>query len=145
MKHEEDLICKTLVRWVNVSYPKEAHLFNFSMGGNNLSPARRGICKAMGYRKGWPDYQWAVPRGTFPGLFLEVKTKTGSAQEEQRQLLHHLRLSGFACCVGFGLDECMDLIRVYADGNAAMDYRFDIDTKLERKFFRKENPDVWTP
>lgn len=85
------------------------HIPNASVGG-----ARRGaMLKAMGVRKGIPDYCLAIARGGFHGLYLEMKTVDGRISPEQKILGHQLREQGYDVRFSFSTSDAMRIIEDY--------------------------------
>lgn len=107
-EHSEQV---ALFRWIDLTkghIPELGLAFavpNFSgFHGSETARIRSGArAKAEGRRKGVPDIVLPVPRGTFHGLFIELKAKGGRTQPEQRAWLDALREQGYAAhlCVGY--------------------------------------------
>jgi hypothetical protein len=133
-RYPEDDICMALMQWWTLQHPGMKRSLTFSLGGNNLSRTAAGKSKAMGYHSGTPDYFLSVPikHGDInaPGFYLEVKTPTGALSKDQQERINELRGWGYYCAVGYGLDECMELIKAYMAGR--YEYRFTYDRKRER-------------
>ena len=79
----------------------------------------------MGYESGWPDLFIAAPRGSFHGLFIELKRdgaspfkKTGELRADkhinkQADVLTRLRVAGYAAEFAVGFDAAKRLIDDY--------------------------------
>lgn len=84
--------------------------------GGGRSKREAGRLKAEGVRKGVPDIFCAMPRGSFHGLWIEMKASTGRVSDEQSTWLAESRQLGYAAAVCWSADQAMDLWRTYNDG-----------------------------
>lgn len=76
-------------------YPELALLHHIPNGGyRNTSEAVR--LKRQGVKAGVPDICLPVPRGTFHGLYIELKAKGGTPSKKQEWWLAALRKQGYA-------------------------------------------------
>lgn len=73
----------------------------------------RAWMKKGGLRPGFPDVGLPVARGTYHGLFLELKTKTGSVKPEQRVWMHNLERQGYYVAVARGWETAAGILRGY--------------------------------
>lgn len=92
----------------------ERLLMAFPMQGQRT--ARNGArMKAEGMRAGLADMFAAVPRGTFHGLWIELKRPKprGVVSQEQRDFLQSVYEQGYACKVCYGFGECTKAITEY--------------------------------
>ena len=103
--NEEDQICMALANRFALQYPKVWPRFFHIPNGGKRGKREAGIFKAMGVKAGVSDYFLMMPRSDFHGLWLEVKTQTGSCSADQREFLKTARSENYAAMVGFGLDE----------------------------------------
>lgn len=69
--------------------------------------------KAAGLRPGAPDVFLAVPRGSWHGLFIEMKSSKGKASVEQNSYLGLLELQYYDIAVCHGATEAIALIKTY--------------------------------
>jgi hypothetical protein len=81
--------------------------------------------KLMGVKAGVPDIFVAVPFnsllgkdenyslaiGSYPGLFLELKSDKGSLSDSQKLMLDNLGRRGFMCCTANTLEKAKQIIR----------------------------------
>lgn len=80
-------------------------------GHRNAITARK--MKAEGVRPGMPDLCLPMPNGEAHGLYIEVKTKTGTIQKNQKQMHELLRAQGYRVEVVRSVPEFIALIADY--------------------------------
>lgn len=114
--NEEDQICMALTNRFHLQHRKAWELFFHIPNGGKRGKREAGIFKAMGVKPGVSDYMLMMPWAHFHGLWLEVKTGTGSCSPDQRDFLKLARSQGYAAMVGFGLDECWFILDNWAKG-----------------------------
>lgn len=71
------------------------------------------MLKRAGLRKGFPDLFIPLPRKGYHGLFIEMKTKSGKATDEQIEWMRTLDRNGYFCAVCHGSDQAIELIQKY--------------------------------
>lgn len=76
-----------------------------------LSTARK--LKREGMKSGVPDLFLPIPRGDYAGLWIELKTKRGTASKEQKQWLAALRAQGYRAEICKGWEAAWSLINEY--------------------------------
>jgi hypothetical protein len=91
--------------------------------GGMRSKAMAGKLKAEGVRAGVPDLFLPVSVGSYHGLWLEMKTRTGGRlSPEQVSWIAHLRLQGYRveCCPGaaHGVRAISEYLRGSVAGSA---------------------------
>ena len=69
--------------------------------------------KRSGYSKGTPDILIFEPRGSYHGLFIELKTAKGRISAEQLYWLEELIHRGYAAMVCRSFDEARGEIETY--------------------------------
>lgn len=80
--------------------------------------------KSEGVKAGVPDICYPVPRGRYAGLYIEMKIKSGSVQEAQKQWHTDLRAVGYASAVCWGWQHARTCFLDYeAEQPVAPDYR----------------------
>ena len=77
------------------------------------SPQRGARMKAEGVLAGIPDLMIARAAQGFHGLFVEMKTLTGSASKEQKSVIAKLQAEGYRCEVCKGYAAALEAIRGY--------------------------------
>lgn len=115
MQHIEDTEQTLVIRWAELQsckYPDLEMLFHIPNGGKrNVREAAR--FKQMGVKAGVPDLFLAAPRGTFHGLFIEMKSPKGTVSENQKKWLKRLTKQGYDTAVCYGFEEARDKIMEY--------------------------------
>ena len=114
-EHEEQV---QFVSMVALLYPEVASMLFAVPNGANKSPAARLRFRAEGLRAGVPDMFFAVARGGFHGLFIEMKRRKGGVvSAEQKAYIDALRARGYRAEVCRGCDEAMDVLSSYMAGS----------------------------
>ena len=93
-------------------------LWTASAGGMRTGIRTAVKMKAAGYKKGTPDIMIFEPRGDYHALFIELKTKKGTASKEQKQWIEYLSHRGYKAAICKGLDAALDTINDYIMGKA---------------------------
>lgn len=88
--------------------------------GTYTTPTSAARAKAEGVKKGVADMHLPEPvntaDNTWHGLWIELKTKTGSVKPEQWEFIHDMRAAGYAAEVCRGFDQARQLIEDYLAG-----------------------------
>jgi hypothetical protein len=69
--------------------------------------------KAEGLKAGVPDMCLPVARGGWHGLFIELKVGRNKPSEAQLIWIYRLQLQGYRCCVAYGADQAIQILRDY--------------------------------
>jgi hypothetical protein len=111
------------MQWCALSlkkYPQLRWLTHIPNGG--ARDIREGAkFKAMGVKRGFPDYFLAVPAYSkylpkvvlYSGLFIEMKVGKNIASEEQLEWLAYLNGVGYKAVVCYGWQEAVKAIEEY--------------------------------
>lgn len=83
------------------------------------SPSLAAYMKAEGLKAGVPDIVLPQPVGPFGGLYIELKSMTGSPTAEQKQWVTDLNAAGNYAAVCKGWLAAKVLIEDYLDGHLA--------------------------
>ena len=111
-EHEEAVLFADWCQAERLTDPRLALIFAIPNGGHRQIGVARKM-KAEGVKRGVPDYLLPVPNGEYHGLFIELKTKTGSTSKEQKQWLHALTQQGYLAVVAKGADEAISTVQKY--------------------------------
>ena len=79
------------------------------------SPQRGRWLKEEGLLAGVPDLMVARAAHGFHGLFVEMKTLTGSTSKEQKAIIAKLSAEGYLCKVCKGHESALSAIREYLE------------------------------
>lgn len=109
---------RLLVAWFRDRYPHLAAVFFAIPNGGARDPATGRKLKEEGALKGIPDLMLAVPRNGKAGLFLELKTLTGSVRSKQRTTHEALREQGYAVEVARGYEAAKTAVLTYLESPA---------------------------
>ena len=116
-EHDEQA---ALFRWAGfarVRWPELAVMHAVPNGGHRRK-ATAGMLKAEGVRRGVPDICLPVPRAGFHGLYIELKTRRGTATRDQRWWIDALRRLGYRAEICRGWEAARAVIEDYLDGTA---------------------------
>lgn len=93
------------------------HLPEFALAAFPMGGARDMITgarmKAEGARRGLPDLMLFVPRAQYHGLLLELKTRTGSVSNEQKEWIEYLRSNRYLCLIFRDAEATIHAIKEY--------------------------------
>jgi len=112
-EHHTQVAC---VNWFSMQYPKyKALLFAIPNGGKRSIGVARKM-KAEGVKKGVPDLFFALPNDGYHGLFIEMKSATGSLSSDQKMYLKMLHQNGYRVEVCKSFDNFKVAIESYLVG-----------------------------
>ena len=80
------------------------------------SPRLGAYMKAEGLRAGVPDIHLPVPRGTYAGLFVEMKAGKSKPTPSQNEWHERLRVLGHRVEVCYGWPSAVNVIEKYLAG-----------------------------
>jgi hypothetical protein len=92
--------------------PELELLFAIPNGGAR-SKRTAGRLKAEGVKPAIPDLMWPVARGTYHGLFVEMKRIDGHARPDQREMQEKLRGQGYWVLTCQGADAAFQAVMHY--------------------------------
>jgi hypothetical protein len=69
--------------------------------------------KDQGVTSGVPDLMIAYPRNQYPGLFIELKSATGTPTKSQLTMIADLQERGYCCMVCYTLESAMKVVKDY--------------------------------
>lgn len=105
-----------VIEWWRFAHKKydvpECSLLHIANEGTG-SVARGCLQKRQGVRAGVADLFLSVPRGSFSGLWIEMKRKDGQVRQEQREFLNQMQVLGYDCSVCRGAEAAMRKIHAY--------------------------------
>ena len=88
-------------------------MLHSSLNGVKLSKIQAGKAKASGMLSGVPDLFLPVPRGSFCGLYIEMKSATGRIMPSQSRYLKAVSDFGYNAVVCYSANEAIKTIENY--------------------------------
>ena len=120
-QNKEYKLHKAICDYIRLQYPKA--IFNSDLSGQNASIAARGMAKMLRSSRSIPDLIIYEGKGSYHGLFLEIKTscpyrldgklKSGDHLREQEDMLNKLRDRDYRAHFVWELDQAIDIINEY--------------------------------
>jgi VRR-NUC domain-containing protein len=109
---------RSFIKWcrvqLDVRYPGIKLIFAVPNGAWMKSPRQAVSQKRGGLLPGIPDLFLPVPRGTYHGLFIEMKRIKGAKPSPlQLDTIAALAMQGYWCVVAYGAREAIGLIERY--------------------------------
>lgn len=95
----EDSFQQACVFWFGLAYPRHRRLIHHAPNEGKRTYYTGNKLKSMGMQKGEPDIFISVPRGSYHGFYIELKTKTGRATPEQKEMLTLLEQQGYRTAI----------------------------------------------
>ncbi len=111
----EDIEQECLLRWtefVSGAYPELKLLYHVPNGGSRNKIEAANL-KKQGVKKGVPDLCLPVPRGSYHGLYIELKAKKNKPTQEQENWLAALDAQGYKTAVCWGWETASQVITEY--------------------------------
>ena len=99
----EHEIQKQFINWFRGTYP-EVRILAIPNGGHR-NPIVGAKLKEEGVSAGVPDL--FIPKWMY---WLEIKSEKGRVSLHQKEWIEYLRTLGYTVAVGYGLENCKDLI-----------------------------------
>ena len=117
MKQEEHYNQVAVVQWAAYQAKKYPGLgLLYSIPNAARRSLRQGAwMKSEGLRAGVPDLCLPVTRGTFHGIYLEMKSMKGKTTKEQGDWLVELSKQGYKTAVCPGAEEAIHVIQAYLE------------------------------
>lgn len=119
MKSEEGYEQEMIFTWAALhaaKYP-ELDLMHHIPNGGRRDKRTGAILKRQGVKAGIPDIFLPAAHGGYHGLYIELKTKTGSLSSAQRQILSKLNERGYKAVMCRGYEDAVETIRAYLEEN----------------------------
>ena len=106
------------VAWFKNKYLDWHDLIHHSPNGGSRDIREGAYFKLMGCCAGRPDIEINVPRGTYHGLFIEMKlckdSKTkGRLSKRQKEVMASLIEQGYRVAIANGCEEAKEITREY--------------------------------
>jgi hypothetical protein len=109
-EHQEQCL---LIDWYRLQYKQyKYHLFSIPNGEyRHIATAVK--LKRSGVLAGVSDLFLMIPKNGYHGLWLEMKAKTGSLSDKQKEFMGAATLMGYQAVVCFGFEEAKEAITKY--------------------------------
>lgn len=106
-----------VIKWsqqplIRAKWPELALLHHIPNGGSRDAVEGKHL-KQQGVKRGVPDLCLPVPRGQYHGLYIEMKTETGSTSREQDWWGEHLLEQGYMWEVCHGWKSAVRVLEWY--------------------------------
>lgn len=127
LSSRESDIYQDIASYMMIRYPDVLFRFDFA-AGMKMSMYQAKHHKYLNPWSGYPDLFIAYPNGKHCGLFIEIKKKSNSPfkkdgtlksddhLERQNEVLIMLHRCGYRATFGIGLDQCIEIIDNYMQG-----------------------------
>jgi len=79
------------------------------------SPQQGRILKRMGVRAGVSDIFLGMAKGTYHGLFIELKAEKGKVSQSQERFIIDMASQGYYCAVCYGYEQAKKVIEWYLE------------------------------
>lgn len=112
--------CFSLIEAMTPKHPILKFMAHVPNGGAR-SAGEGGKLKAMGVRKGIPDFILPKHRGRWSGLAIEIKSKDGKLSPDQCEWMQSFFEEGYLTSVCRTVDDFERLVLAYLDGQSAPD------------------------
>ncbi len=117
MQFKESKEQASLIQWARLSinkYPELVYL-HCSLNSVQLSSIQDKIAKSQGMIKGIPDLFLPVRRGTYSGLYIEMKIKGNELTLEQEKFLSYVESQGYCVDVCYNWIEAKNTLINYLE------------------------------
>ena len=107
-----------LFSWAELNtgrFPELRWLFHIPNGGKR-SKREAARFRAAGVRAGISDLFLPCPRGSYHGLWIEMKALDGRPSLEQKVFIRDMKAAGYAALICYGAEEAEAVISRYLSG-----------------------------
>lgn len=111
-QHQANVIKWSQQPHIRSRWPELALLFHIP-NERYCDPAKGRQLKLAGVRSGVPDLCLPVPSGRYHGLYIEMKTDTGRASQDQKWWIEHLNAAGYFAEVCHGWESAVAVLEWY--------------------------------
>jgi hypothetical protein len=109
-EHQEQVM---LITWFRMQYKQyKYHLWAIPNGGSRHIVTAVNL-KAEGVLAGVSDLFLMIPKGEYHGMFIEMKAKTGSVSDKQKEFMEAASSMNYLAVVCYGFDEAKTAITKY--------------------------------
>ena len=114
-----------VIKWsqqpsIRKQWPELALLFHIP-NERHCTPQQGKMLQLMGVKRGVPDLFLPAPRSQYHGLWIEMKTETGTASVDQKWWGERLTEQGYLWCVCRGWETAVKVLEWYLEQGAPSD------------------------
>lgn len=102
-----------LFQWAQY-VPELEHMYAVPNGGSR-HPAEAANLKRQGVKSGVPDICLPLPKGSYHGLYIEMKVGRNKPSENQEEWLAYLSSVGYKAVVCYGFEEAVKQLTWYVN------------------------------
>lgn len=110
MRHNEEHLQESCVRWFDLQYPSHRLLLHHSPNGGRRDAREGARFKAMGTRAGFPDLILLLPSIAGNYLAMEMKSDKGRQTESQKAMQSAIVNAGGSYAVVRSFDEFRNIV-----------------------------------
>lgn len=104
---------KALIQWFRLQYPRHSKCL-WAIPNGGYRHIRTSIkLKEEGLLAGVSDLFLMIPKGIYHGMFIEMKTKTGRPQKNQKDFIMLAKSMGYEAVICYGFDDAKNCINQY--------------------------------
>lgn len=111
-KHQQNVIKWTQQPSIRSKYPELALLYHIP-NERKCSQVQGRLLKLQGVKSGVPDLHLPVARGNYHSLYIEMKSETGRASDNQKWWIEHLSAQDNKCIVCHSWKEAVKALEDY--------------------------------
>lgn len=106
---------EAVFEWAQLNSGKYPELkFMYHVANEGKRTVRFGAeLKRMGLKNGVPDIVLPAPRGSYHGLYIEMKVGQNRPTAAQKEFLEFLKSQNYATAVCYSADEAINIIKTY--------------------------------
>jgi len=113
-EHSDQVALFAKAKWEERNHPELKNMFAIPNGGARHKAVASKL-KREGVKAGVPDIFLAHPKGSYAGLWIEMKYGKNKTIPKQREWLRALSDSGYQTEVCYGVDEAWQVILDYLE------------------------------
>lgn len=113
MKHIEDQLQISCIRYFDYAYPRISHLLHHSPNGGKRNLREASRFKAMGVRAGFPDLILLIANKEYNYLAIELKAPKGVQTEKQKEYQRLIESNGGKYSICRKVDDFINTIQEY--------------------------------
>lgn len=112
MKHPEDDLQQSCIKWFKLQYAKYAGRISHAPNGGFRNVREAAKFKAMGVLPGYPDLFLSVPVHEYHGAYFEIKCGKNELSKNQEAFIKEHE-KDYSCHICYTLDEFIRAVNNY--------------------------------